>query len=192
MAENEVATAVKREAPVEERQTGLNLLAKVKAVKLIRSGNSSDWIFTVWDLRNRDLFSVYNVLDDWAWCCCNCVYGPGSAPFMAYMKQSNNVDGVLLMSFERPLRLQSGLKGLFCCCLGQVYTMAGTLVGEIICEGTYRSDIGKCMSVSFPIDLDVLIKGSVIGCAVLVAFMFRQEGCTDNCCTVLRCLPRGR
>ncbi|XP_064459427.1 phospholipid scramblase 1-like isoform X2 [Ornithodoros turicata] len=233
MAENKDATAVTREASMEQWQTGLNLLAKVKEVKLIMEDEFPKWIYTVRDLGNRVLFSVYNAVHDCCRCCCNCVYGPGSAPFTAYMKQSNNVDGVVLMSFERPLRLQSGLKGLFCGCLGQelkieappgrriasiledyntwgtsltiydakgkpalkvigptlppyfmcaerptvfkVYTMTGTLVGQIIFEEQY-GEIGSRLSVSFPANLDVLIKGSVIGCALLVLlYAFRNS-----------------
>ncbi|XP_064460604.1 uncharacterized protein LOC135370720 isoform X5 [Ornithodoros turicata] len=153
MAENEVAKAITKEPSVMEQEIGLNLLAKLKTVKLIRVKDFCHWVYSVQDTRNKDLFSVYN--EDEAGLCPTCVFGPGSAPFTAYMKQSDRLNRLPMMVFERPLRLQSGLKGLFCCCLGQVQTMTGTLVGEIIIEGK-RAD---CISISFPENLDILIKG---------------------------------
>ncbi|XP_064454688.1 phospholipid scramblase 1-like [Ornithodoros turicata] len=61
----------------------------------------------------------------------------------------------------------------------KVKTMAGTVVGEI------RSAL-EVISVSFPINLDVHIKGCLIGCAILVAFMFDFRGCGYNWGQVLR------
>ncbi|XP_064455287.1 phospholipid scramblase 1-like isoform X2 [Ornithodoros turicata] len=163
-------------------------------------------------------------------------FGLSSSSFTAYLCQ---MDGTVVMSFQRLLRLQGGVKGCFCCCLGQemtiqahlgreiasisedwtilgtsltiydvkgkpilkiigailpsywsglftaevfqVQTMAGTVVGEI-----RASLVDKVISVSFPINLDVHIKGCLIGCAILVAFMFDFRGCAFNCGQIVR------
>ncbi|XP_064460602.1 uncharacterized protein LOC135370720 isoform X3 [Ornithodoros turicata] len=112
-----------------EQEIGLNLLAKLKTVKLIRVKDFCHWVYSVQDTRNKDLFSVYN--EDEAGLCPTCVFGPGSAPFTAYMKQSDRLNRLPMMVFERPLRLQSGLKGLFCCCLGQEMKIDAPLEEEL-------------------------------------------------------------
>ncbi|XP_064459850.1 uncharacterized protein LOC135370088 isoform X2 [Ornithodoros turicata] len=180
MAEGEVVNVITKEPPMMGQEIGLNLLSKSTTLKLIKVKEFPRWIYTVLDAGNRDLFGVYNGTEDCAGCCRSCVFGPVSASFTAYMKQSNIVDSLPVMSFERPLRLQSGLKGFFCCCLGQVQTMTGTLVGEIRLAGSKE----ELISLSFPVNLDVHIKGSLIGCAILAAFMFRLEGFTYTCCQV--------
>ncbi|XP_064454604.1 phospholipid scramblase 1-like [Ornithodoros turicata] len=150
-----------------------------------------------------------------------------SGSFIAYMV---NMSGVVVMSFERLLRLQSGFKGCFCCCLRQemrfeaplgrriayitedwtqcgtsltMYDALGRRVFKIIGPtfppyfmgsdtpvmfqvktkaGNIMSEIrvATTISVSFPVDLDVYIKGCLIGCAILVAFMFNKRGCAFN------------
>ncbi|XP_064454685.1 phospholipid scramblase 1-like [Ornithodoros turicata] len=196
------------------------------------------WRFIVQGSKNNDLFIVTK---DFPPCLIvqGC-FGLASSSFTALLCQ---MDGTTTMSFQRLLRLQSGVKGCFCCCLGQemtieapigreiasisedwtilgtsltiydvkgkpvlkvvgpilpsywygifstevfqVKTMAGTVVGEI------RSS-GKVISVSFPINLDVHIKGCLIGCAILVAFMFDFRGFAYNTIQVLRMYASGR
>ncbi|XP_064454686.1 phospholipid scramblase 1-like [Ornithodoros turicata] len=147
------------------------------------------------------------------------------------------MDGAVVMVFQRLLRLQGGVKGCFCCCLGQemkigvpvrreiasisedwtiwdtsltiydakgrpilkvigptlpsywsgvistevfkVKTLAGTVVGEIWAEQ-------QILRVTFPVNLDVHIKGCLIGCTILVAFMFDFRGFAKNCHQVVR------
>ncbi|XP_064454605.1 phospholipid scramblase 1-like [Ornithodoros turicata] len=60
----------------------------------------------------------------------------------------------------------------------EVKTMAGNTVGEI--------RIAQMTSVSFPINLDVYIKGCLIGCAILVEFMFDMRGWALNCWQFMR------
>ncbi|XP_064464717.1 phospholipid scramblase 2-like [Ornithodoros turicata] len=160
-----------------------------------------------------------------------------SGSFFAYMV---NMSGVVVMSFERLLRLQGGVKGCFCCCLGQemrieaplgrqiayitedwtlcgtsltIYDAMGTRVFKVIgptfppyFKGTDSPvvfqvktkagntmgeiRVAKSISVSFPVDLDVYIKGCLIGCAILVALMFDMRGCALNCWQSTRSVRR--
>ncbi|XP_064461343.1 phospholipid scramblase 1-like isoform X2 [Ornithodoros turicata] len=220
--------------PLHDATTGLHRLAHAEELKIIMIEDYRNWKLLVRDSRNMDLFYVWRAklrrTDT-----CGFIFGPASECFTAYMTQ---MDNVVVMCFERPLRLQSGLKGFFCCCLGQelridappgarianisedcnmwgtcltiydgkgtpalkvlgptlppyvtihsstpptvlkVQTMAGSVIGEIRIE--------ESISVYFPVNLDVYIKGCLIGCATLVAFMFRMEGCACTCNTVLK------
>ncbi|XP_064459618.1 phospholipid scramblase 3-like isoform X3 [Ornithodoros turicata] len=149
-----------------------------------------------------------------------------SSNFLFYLQE----DGLEVMVFRRLLRLQSGLRGCFCGCLGQemdiedpscrriatvaedftfwgtsftigdargretlkvvgppllpycrnktravfqVKTMGGTSVGGIWIEGQ--------ISISFPSNLDIHLKGCLIGCAILIWYMFDPEGCILYC-----------
>ncbi|XP_064454687.1 phospholipid scramblase 1-like [Ornithodoros turicata] len=190
------------------------------------------WLFNVQGSKNNGLlfvrkdFTPHPLLQD--------CFGLASTSFTASMCQ---MDGAVVMVFQRLLRLQGGVKGCFCCCLGQemtigvpvrreiasisedwtiwdtsltiydakgipmlkvtgptlpsywsgvistevfkVKTVAGTVVGEIWAE----HDI---IRVTFPVNLDVHIKGCLIGCAILVAFMFDFRGCAKNCDQLLK------
>ncbi|XP_064461344.1 uncharacterized protein LOC135371210 isoform X3 [Ornithodoros turicata] len=142
--------------PLHDATTGLHRLAHAEELKIIMIEDYRNWKLLVRDSRNMDLFYVWRAklrrTDT-----CGFIFGPASECFTAYMTQ---MDNVVVMCFERPLRLQSGLKGFFCCCLGQVQTMAGSVIGEIRIE--------ESISVYFPVNLDVYIKGCLIGCATLV------------------------
>ncbi|XP_064487399.1 phospholipid scramblase 3-like isoform X2 [Ornithodoros turicata] len=159
-------------------------------------------------------------------CPISCAICLGAANRSFQMSMSQPMYGVVMV-FERPVRLQGGLKGCFCCCLGQnmeiegppgrriasisedcniwgtsltirdakgvaalkvigptlppyicctneavfqVLTMAGTSVGVIRTNGR--------AIVSFPVNLDVYLKGCLIACSVLISYMFSKETCT--------------
>ncbi|XP_064460207.1 phospholipid scramblase 2-like isoform X2 [Ornithodoros turicata] len=221
--------AITSEPRMIQRQTDLNDLTQAKEVKIILVEERSAWRFIVQDSRNNDLFTVYKACHK----CEEGLIGLSSASFTACMKR---MDSVVVMKFERPLRLQSGLKGYFCCCLGQemeieappgrrissisedynilgtsltiydakgkaalkilgstsppflclakfptvlkVQTLPGTVVGEIRIE--------EFITISFHPNLDVYIKGCLIGCAILVRFMFYVDGCASGCFQLLK------
>ncbi|XP_064459291.1 phospholipid scramblase 3-like [Ornithodoros turicata] len=161
--------------------------------------------------------------------------------FMTYTDASGNK--CLAMVFRRPMRLQSGVKGCCCGCLGQemqvetpdgttiasivednttwgtsltirdasgmpilkvigpalppycccnccckccyalatfkVKSMAGTPLGEIKTDGYHYVDL------SFPTDLDVHLKSTLIGCGFLIWCMFHPDGCIMHACLEL-------
>ncbi|XP_064454689.1 uncharacterized protein LOC135365976 [Ornithodoros turicata] len=76
------------------------------------------WQFRVQGSKNNDLFFVMKDITP-----CLVVqgcFGLASSSFTAFLCQMN---GTSVMSFQRLLRLQGGVKGCFCCCLGQVRSL---------------------------------------------------------------------
>ncbi|XP_064455089.1 phospholipid scramblase 2-like [Ornithodoros turicata] len=171
------------------------------------------WMFTVQGSNNNPLFIVNKESEP-----CEMVQDCFSLASGSFTARMVDTKGTATMSFQRLLRLQGGLKGCFCCCLGQemtigipdgrqiasisenwtifntsltiydakgrsvlrvigpalpsyywglmspavfkVKTVAGTVVGQIT--------VSRVINVSFPVNLDVHIKGCLIGCAILV------------------------
>ncbi|XP_064460242.1 phospholipid scramblase 3-like [Ornithodoros turicata] len=212
-------------------RTRLECLAPVTQVSIDKQGAAmceAPSFFTVRCSTNPNLFSLQK--ESVSLLCLVLPFGPANQPFDMLMSQQDaGGKPSQVMVFRRPLRLQSGLKGCFCGCLGQemkIETPAGTTVASIsedntrwrtsltirdarkqpilkvsgpalppYCScmkspavfkvksmagsplGEIRTDGYNFVDVSFPTDLDVLLKGSLIGCGILVRHMFDPDGC---------------
>ncbi|XP_064459617.1 uncharacterized protein LOC135369941 isoform X2 [Ornithodoros turicata] len=185
------------------QRVGLESLAQVNQATVVLVDVTPRKKFFVQGSSSNFLFYLQEVFMP----CSDC-YGTANRPFTMYMLSA---DGLEVMVFRRLLRLQSGLRGCFCGCLGQemdiedpscrriatvaedftfwgtsftigdargretlkVKTMGGTSVGGIWIEGQ--------ISISFPSNLDIHLKGCLIGCAILIWYMFDPEGCILYC-----------
>ncbi|KAH8032178.1 hypothetical protein HPB51_023596 [Rhipicephalus microplus] len=119
---------------------------------------------------------IYKIAEN-SGCCARCCCGPRRCLEMDVRDYRDSV----VMHFVRPLRCSHTLFCICCCscfCL-QVYSTNGYAIGKITKQWSglvkeYFTD-ADTFGVTFPLDMDVHLKATLIAAAMLIDYMFFEE-----------------